>query len=169
MAELLNKTITIKTITKDETYGKYKIEAEQGGSYTFFEKIKAGGESVAYKNFKELNPTKGSQLEIAYSEKENPNGKFPYKNIMAMKLPEGVAFNNSQASPKVIKDIPQEKDDVEGRVRHGVAIAFIQKGEVLDYLTARRIKDWVDFIMTGENKGKSTDEITIDLNEEFNQ
>lgn len=46
----------------------------------------------------------------------------------------------------------------EGKVRHGVSIAYIEKGEKLNMTTINEINAWVDYIMTGKPFTKNVEQ-----------
>lgn len=50
----------------------------------------------------------------------------------------------------VKEDKPDWDEIAKGKVRHGIAVAFIERGEELTESTKTAINDWVEFVMKGQ-------------------
>lgn len=156
----------IMTITKVEkaltSTGKQliKIKDNQNLSHQLWPIKQDGTESKAYQFFKTL-PMDGIGMTARVSYKEERgdyNGKaVVYRTIIGM---DNQQATNTQYRPQTLSTgsfKPQEAVKITdwdkistGKVRHGVALEAIKRDMVLDVATDKWIKDWTNYIMTGE-------------------
>jgi hypothetical protein len=80
---------------------------------------------------------------------EKPNGEFCRADQIDSEndpQADNEPWMNQQDSPTQRK----AEEEVDGKIRHGISIAMIEKGAALDKATAEEIERWVIFIKTGK-------------------
>lgn len=111
------------------------VEITQKGKYRNwdFPKPNASAGETPY-NIQPENPVINSGA-AGYIQKNNPMVSNPMETT----------YQNAQETFKKPQD-----PDAEGKVRHGVSIAFIERGAPFNEAIKKEISDWADFIMNGK-------------------
>lgn len=165
MDNIINKVITVSSIEDKER--TLKIKDQDGRTYNIFKTKQDGQPTVAYSILFGLPGFgMGKTLEASYKESPytTPDGnQVTTRSIIAFKSTQAPRPDMTPVTPNVApkpsyganidKKAPSNDPDwdeiARGKVRHGVAIAFIEKNSQLTEETAKEINRWTNYIMTG--------------------
>lgn len=150
------ESILITVASTSEKDGRHVIKDKNGNSYSFFETIKSGAESNAFKTFKEQDIKIGSVTRVSIS----VNGE--YKNISGFYPMEQ---GDKEAPFYSKKEISKTIDETaEGKCRFGFLIEAFKKDKTLTPQLISEINKWVEVSMTGklENSIQVEDGVSIE-------
>jgi len=153
---LTDKNCIIRDHKKDGT--KYKLDDGTAGWYVSIKSNDKWWGNMVWGE--EFLPSIGATIEVELVESDDGFNNWKYKLLTKkeqLKQMTDVALkemNQSCPPPPTQEYEPQQKPDwdaiAEGKVRHGVAIAFIEKGKELSDTTKAEILEWTDFIIKGK-------------------
>lgn len=124
--------VTIKSVTEEGN--RVSIKTEAGGTYSFFKTKKDGTTSKAQQTRVQFDIQSGVSCAIAYTETPNPNGKYPFKNIMWFEAPgdiiEQTVDTEHEPVPATAVSAPAKEEPVDEtgkRIsRQGIVQALMQ-------------------------------------------
>jgi len=164
MSEIISGTIEKWTkvtagVTNNNAWHKVSLLID-GVYYAVFSDKADQNPMITLANM-QTNIPAGSTVQFSANMKEY-NGKkqgtvIPKTMKMLTKGPDKVANTPAEMLEKVTGRKP-ESEETRGKVRHGVAIAYIEQGATLHKGTLNEMEEWVEYIMTGKLKSKSKPE-----------
>lgn len=155
---------------ESKAYGMYKELQFSGEGQTVGIVYKEEPASFTNQQGKLINYTNRTVVMLKDPSQVRPENQTP--NIKAQEAPSKPYVNERYNNPNHPINSPQANTgrdtEAEGKVRHGVAIAYIAQGKGLNDISAKEISDWTNFIMTGKtnkpvvNNNAVVDDMPVD-------
>lgn len=157
--ELLSITAKINSIEDLEKQVKLKTDS---GVFNIWKTKKDGNETVSYKGFVSEEIHSGDNAIMRY---KVDTYQREGKDIQSKTVTSIGKYRGELIQEPVKENKGTDWDAIaEGKVRHGVAIAFIDKGRELNGETKQEMNKWVRWIVDGDF---TSEEVKLDVNIPF--